>query len=158
MQRGADRKGDPIRTNAIFHAMHVILSLKLEEHEGLALFIHVRLLKRTLLLVLPAILIQIPIRASLSPVPVYCRGQSRTSRCCPAAAGGTPAPGTQLWETQYRFCIFYIISLIININSIISVLSKTFFIQFVSVSPFSSFSLPLLGGRGLTDSVCHSVY
>jgi len=59
-------------TNKVFHAMHVILRLKLGDHEGLALFVHSRLLKRTLLVVLPAILIQIPIRAFLSPVPIHC--------------------------------------------------------------------------------------
>jgi len=68
----ADRTGDPILTNAVFHAMHVILRLKLGDHEGLALFVHGWLLKRTLLLVPPVILIQIQIRAFLSPVPVYC--------------------------------------------------------------------------------------
>ena len=39
-----------------------------------------------------------------------------------------------------------------------SVISETFYIQFVSVSLFSSFSLPLVGGQGLLESVCHSVY
>jgi len=39
-----------------------------------------------------------------------------------------------------------------------SVISKTFYIQFVSLSPFPSFSLPLLGGWGLTESICHSLY
>jgi len=58
-------------TNTVFHAMHVILSLKLGDHEGLGLFVHGQLPKRTLLLVLPVILIQIPICASLSPLPVY---------------------------------------------------------------------------------------
>ena len=63
--------------------MHVILSLKLGDHEGLALFVHGQLPKRTLFLVLPAILIQIPICAFLSPVPCYRRLQSRTSWCLP---------------------------------------------------------------------------
>jgi len=76
VQGGADRAGDPILTDEVFHAMHVILSLKLGDHEGLALFVHGRLLKRTLLVVLPAILSQIPIRAPLSPVPARCRVQS----------------------------------------------------------------------------------
>jgi len=57
LQGGADRTGDPILTSEIFHAMHIILSLKLGNHEGLTLFIHGWLLKRTLLVVLPAILI-----------------------------------------------------------------------------------------------------
>jgi len=83
---GADRTGDPVWTNEVFHAVHVILSLKLGDHEGLALFVHGRLLKRTLLLVLPAILIQIPTCAFLSPVPVYWGVQSGTSWCCLAAA------------------------------------------------------------------------
>jgi len=52
--------------------MDIILSLKLGDHEGLALFVHSRLLKRTLLAILPEILIQTAIRAFLSPVPVYC--------------------------------------------------------------------------------------
>jgi len=51
--------------------MHAVLSLKLGGHEGLTLFIHGRLLKRTLLIVQPVILIQIPIRAFLSPVPAH---------------------------------------------------------------------------------------
>jgi len=150
-----DRAGDPILTDWVFHAMHVIFSLKLGNHEGLALCIRDGLLKRTLLLVLPAaILIKIPIRAFPSPVPIYCRGQSGASWCCLAAAGRTPALGTQLRETRYRFCIFCIISLI----NIISVTSTTFYIQFVSLSPFYSCSLPLVGGWGFTESVCHSVY
>jgi len=73
LRGGVDRTGDPILTNKLFHAMHVILSLKLGDHEGLALFVHGRLLKRTLLVVLPAILIQIPICAFLGPVPVHCQ-------------------------------------------------------------------------------------
>ena len=119
-QGGADRTGDPTLTKALFHAMHAMLSLKLGGHEGLALFVHGRLLKRTLLVVQPVILIQIPIRAFLSPVPAHCRVQSGTSRCCLAAAGGTPASGTQLRETAYQSRIFGLISLIINISSIIS--------------------------------------
>ena len=105
--------------------MHVTLSVKLRDHKGLALFIHGHLLKRTLIFVLPAVLIQILIRAFLSPVPAHCRGQSGTTWCCLADAGGTPAPSTQLRETQCRFSIFCIISFIINIISIISIISKT---------------------------------
>jgi len=52
--------------------MNIVLSLKLGDHKVLALFAHGRILKRTLLDVLPAILVQIPIRASLSPVPAHC--------------------------------------------------------------------------------------
>jgi len=58
--------------------MDITLSLKLGDHEGLALFILGCLLKRTLLVVLPEILNHIPIRASLSLVPVCCQGQSGT--------------------------------------------------------------------------------
>ena len=94
-----------------------------------SLFIHGWLLKRTLLLILLAILIQILIRAFPSLVPVYWGVQSGTAWCCLAAAGGTPVPGTQLRETQYRFCTFSIISLIINIISIISVISKAVLIS-----------------------------
>jgi len=72
LQGGVDRTGDPILTNEVFHAMHVILSLKLGDHKGLTLFVHGCLLKRTLLVVLPVILIQIPICASQSPVPAHC--------------------------------------------------------------------------------------
>jgi len=150
-----DKTGDTILTNEVFHAMHVTLSLKLGDHKCLPFFIHGQLLKTTLLLALLATLIKILIRAFLSAVPAYCRVPSGTSWCCPAAAGRMPVPGTQLQETQYWFCIFYIISLIINI---ISIISKVFYIQFVSLSPFSSFSLPLVGGWGLTESLCHSVY
>ena len=103
---------------AVFHAMHVILILKLGDHEGLTLLIHVHLLKRTLLVVLPAIVIQILIRAFLSPVPVCCRGHSGASWCCPAAAGGM-----RLRETQCGFCTFWFIAHIINIT-ITSVITK----------------------------------
>ena len=68
---------------------------------------------------------------------------------------GCQCPGTQLQETQYRFCIFCIICLIINITSVISITS---YIQLVSLSPFSSFSLPLVGGWGLIESFCHPIY
>jgi len=49
LQGGVDRRGDPTLTSEVFHAMHIILSLKLGVHEALALFIHGQLLKRTLL-------------------------------------------------------------------------------------------------------------
>ena len=68
---------------------------------------------------------------------------------------GHQCPSTQLWEIQYQFCIFCIISLISNI---ISIITKNFYIQFVSLSPFSSFSFPLVGERGLIESICHSVF
>jgi len=67
-----ERTGDPILTNKAFCAMHVILSLKMGDREGLSLFVHGQLLKRTLLVVLPAILIQILIRVFLSPIRAYC--------------------------------------------------------------------------------------
>jgi len=51
--------------------MHLTLNLNLGDHEGLSLFVLGCLLKRALLIVLPVILIQIPIRAFLSPVPAY---------------------------------------------------------------------------------------
>jgi len=71
LQGGVGRTGDLILTNKVFHALHVILSLKLGDYEGLTLFVHGWLLKMTLLVLL-VILIQILIRAFLSPVPVYC--------------------------------------------------------------------------------------
>jgi len=49
LQGGVDKTGDPILTNEVFHAIHIILSLKLGDHEGLTFFVHGRLLKRTLL-------------------------------------------------------------------------------------------------------------
>jgi len=110
------------------------------------------------LVLCPLPLVQILICAFPSPVPAHCRCQSGTAWCCLAAAGGTPAPSTQHRETQYQFCIFNIISLLINIISIINVISKTSYIQFVGFSPFSSFSVPLVGGWGLTESLCHSAY
>jgi len=54
LQGKVNRSGDLILTNKVFHAMHLILSLKLGDHKGLPLFVHGRLLKRTLLLDLPA--------------------------------------------------------------------------------------------------------
>ena len=71
MQEGVERTGDPILTNAVFHAIHIILSLKLGGHKGVTFFLHVRLLKKMLLPVLIAILIRILIHAFLSPVPIY---------------------------------------------------------------------------------------
>ena len=59
-------------TNMECHAVHVILNLKLGNHEGLAFFVHGCLLKRTMLVVLPVILIQVLIRAPLRPAPVCC--------------------------------------------------------------------------------------
>ena len=158
LRRGADRTGEPILTNKVFHDMHVILSLKLGDGEGLALFVLGHLLKRTLLVVLPMIDpdpdsdLCIPGSSScLLPRPVW---------GLPGASWqllvGLQGPGTQLREIQYRYCIFCIVFVII-IN-IISVICKTFYIQFVSLSPFSFFSLPLVGEWGLTKSICHSVY
>jgi len=72
LQGGVDRTGDPILPREVFHARHILLSLKLGDDEGLALFIHGQLLKRTLLVVLPAILIQTAIHKFLSPVPACC--------------------------------------------------------------------------------------
>ena len=71
---------------------------------------------------------------------------------------GCQYPSTQIQESQCQFFIFYIVSLIMNITSIISVISKAFYIQFVSLSPFSSFSLSLMEGWGLIQNICHSVY
>jgi len=71
---------------------------------------------------------------------------------------GHECPSTELQEIQYRFCIFCIICLIINIFNIISAISETSYIQFLSLSPFSSFSFPLMGGWGLMESIYHSVY
>jgi len=59
-------------TSWVFHAIHVMLSLKLGDQECLGLSVHGWLLKSTLLIVLPEILIQILICAFLNPVPVYC--------------------------------------------------------------------------------------
>ena len=50
------------------------------------------LLKRTLLIVLPVILINIPVSAFLNPVSTYCWGQSGTSWRCLATADGTHQP------------------------------------------------------------------
>jgi len=101
LQGRADRTGHPILTGAVFGAIHVILSLKLGDHEGLALFVHDRLLKRTLLLVLPSFLIQIPTCAFLSPVHIYWRVQSGTSWCLPGSCWRDASThGTQLRETQ----------------------------------------------------------
>jgi len=73
--------------------MHVILSLKLKNHKyDLALFVYGQLLKRTLLVVLPTILIQIPIRAFLNPVPVYLLRPVWNFLCCLAAGDGMPEP------------------------------------------------------------------
>jgi len=69
LQGGANQTGYRILTNEVFLAMHLILILKLGDHEGLAFFAHGRLLNRTLLDVLCLILIQILTCAFLSPVP-----------------------------------------------------------------------------------------
>ena len=106
LQGEEDRIGDPILTNEVFHAMHVILSLKVGYHEGLVLFIRGWFLKRTRL-ILAAMLIQISVCAFPSPVPVYCWVQSGTSWCFLAATGGTPAP--QHPTTRISVSVFYIL-------------------------------------------------
>jgi len=63
---------------------------------------------------------------------------------------GHQCPGPQLQETQYWFCIFCIISLITNIISIVNVIFKNFYIHSL---PFPPFFLPLVGGRGLIESI-----
>jgi len=55
LQGVTDRTGHLILTNEVFHAIHVILSLRLGDHKGLAHFVHGPLLKKTLLIVLPMI-------------------------------------------------------------------------------------------------------
>lgn len=55
MQGGVDRTGDPKLPNEVFHAIHVIRSMKLGDHEGLALFVHGRDMKKTLSVVLLAV-------------------------------------------------------------------------------------------------------
>jgi len=125
---GADRTNDPILTNTVFYAMHVILSLKLGDHEGLIL-LRPWLPSEEDLARCPAC---DPDADSYPCIPEFSSclpGQSRTASCCLAAAGGMPAPGTQLRETQDRFCTFYFFSLIINIISIISVISKAVLIS-----------------------------
>jgi len=46
LQGEADRTGDPVVASEVFHAIYVILSLKLGDHKGLALLVHGLLLKR----------------------------------------------------------------------------------------------------------------
>jgi len=72
---GAGRTGDPLRTNAVFPALHVTRGLKLGQRQGLALSVHGRLLKRTLLLALPVIPIRAPTCALLGPALARGRGQ-----------------------------------------------------------------------------------
>ena len=88
------------------------LRLKLGDHEGLSLFVRGSLLKRTLLLVLLVILIQILIHSVLTPVPVYFWGQSGTSWCCLAADGGTlatrhPTPANSVSGLHVLFYFSY---------------------------------------------------
>jgi len=71
LQGGVNKTGDPVLTNEAFHAIHSILSLNLEDHGSLVLFVRGQLLKKTLLLVFPAILVHIPIRAFMNPAPIY---------------------------------------------------------------------------------------
>jgi len=83
LRGGVNSTGDPILTNAVFHAVLVIPSFILGDHEGLAVFVHGRPLKRTLLISLPAILIGFPhlllrpardflvLLGSHSPAPVH---------------------------------------------------------------------------------------
>jgi len=115
-----DRTGDPIVTNALIYAVHIMLSSKLGDHEGLTLFVHSRLLKSTLLVVLPTILIQNPIHMFLSPVPAHCQVQSGASGAAWQLLVGRQRPGTQLRETQCQFCVFCIIFLIISKAVLIS--------------------------------------
>ena len=127
MQGWADRTGDPILTSEVFHAMHVILSLKLGDHEGLTLD-----------------------SEQYIPESRFCLLQSPVQGFLVLAwqpLVGHHHPSTQLQETQYRFYVFFLISLIL---STINVISKDgFAILLVSVSPFSSFFPSPCGRAGV---------
>jgi len=156
LQGGVDRTGDPILTSEVFHVTHVTLSLKLGDHEGLALFAHGWLLKRTLLLVLPTILIQIPICAFLSPVPIYWGVQPGTCRCCPAAAGA-PAPNSRKLSVGFEYFALFLLSL--TLLALLVLLVKLFLYSICkSLFPFPPFSLPLVGVWGSTERIGHSAY
>jgi len=146
LQGGADKTDDPILTREVCHAMHIILGLKLGDHQGLTLFIQGQLLKRTLLLVLPEILIRI--HAFLSPIPAYRGVQPGTSWCCPAAAGPTPAPGTQLQETQHPY--FALLSVLLVL------LVKLFY--YLICTSLCLFLLLPWWESGLAESICCSAH
>jgi len=119
--------------------MPTVLSSKLGDREGLALSVHSWLLKRTLLVVLTEILIQILIHASLIPVPVYCWGQPATSRCCLAAAGRTPAPtAPNSGKLSIGFVYFVLFLLLLILLVLLVLLVKVFkysFCKFLSFIP-----------------------
>ena len=124
--------------------MHVTLRLKLEDHEGLALFILGRLLKSTLLPVLPVILIQILICASLSPAPACCRGQSGTAWCCPELPVGRqcPAPNSgKLSVGLVYFALFLLLLIFLVVKLILCSICK-------SLSLFLHFPILWWEGRG----------
>ena len=151
LQKGADRTGDATLTNKVFHAMHVIPSLKLGHHKSLTLFLYGRLLKRTLLVVLPAILIQMSICAFPSLVPVCGRGQSGTAWCYPASAGGMPVPKAL---NSGKLSIDFVHFVLFLIFSIILVLS-VFLVKLILYSICKYLSLFLLfpssGGRAVVN-------
>ena len=123
LQTRLDRTSDPVFTSEVFHPIQVILSLNLGDHEGFTLFVLRWLLKRTLLIVLPVILIQILIQAFLNPVPIFCWVHPRTSGCLPGSCWHNARPrSTQFWEAQYQFCIYCT-------SPIISIISKAVLIS-----------------------------
>ena len=132
LQGGADRTSDPILTNAVFHTIHVILNLKLGDHEGLTFFIHGQLVQRALLLVLPAILIQIPIRVFLSPIPVY----AEASPGLPVAAWQVLAHNSGKLSVGLVCFVLFLILLVLLV-----LLVKLWW-----------------GGQRLIESICHAVY
>jgi len=96
--------------------MPIILSLKLGHHEGLTPFIHSRLLKRTPLVVLPGILIRIPIRASMSPVPACWRPVLdfvvMPGSCWPDASAPAPSSGKVSISFVY-FALFLLLLMLL---------------------------------------------
>ena len=68
----------------------------------------------------------------------------------------TPAPNSR--KLSISFVYFSLFFLLLILLVLLVLLEKLFYIQFVSLSLFSFFSLPLVGGWGLIENVCHSVY
>ena len=66
-----------------------------------------------------------------------------------------PAPNSGKLRISLGYLALFLLLVILLV--LFNVISKIFYIEFISL-PFSPFSLPLVGGQGLIESIHHSVY
>jgi len=150
VQGGADRTGGLILNNVVFHAIHITLTLKLGDHEGLS--VHGWLLKRTLLVCGP------------DPDSDPCIPESCSCLLLSPVWDFLVLPGSYWWDASAPApdsgkvsigCVYFALFLLILL--VLLMFLVKFLYSVLSLCPFSSFSLPLVGGWGLIASICHAV-